>query len=103
MSEKIFTIPINEAFDEKNGCPLCRMRDRLEEQTLEAALGGAMMEPAIRIEMNREGFCHTHLQALYKRKNKLALGLILESRLDELTGMLGEPAGRGKRGLFGKK
>ena len=103
MPEKIFTIPINEAFDERDGCPLCRMREKLEEQTLESALGAAMMEPAIRIEMNREGFCNPHLQAMYRKKNKLALGLILESRLDELAGMLGEPAGKGKRGLFGKK
>ncbi len=103
MPEKIFTIPINEAFDEKDGCPLCRMRDKLEEQTLESALGAAMMEPAIRIEMNREGFCNPHLQAMYRKKNKLALGLILESRLDELTGMLDAPAGRGRRGLFGRK
>ena len=79
MPEKIFTIPINEAFDERDGCPLCRMRDKLEEQTLESALGAAMMEPAIRIEMNREGFCNPHLQAMYRKKNKLALGLILES------------------------
>ncbi len=103
MPEKIFTIPINEAFDEKDGCPLCRMRQKLEEQTLEAALGGAMMEPAIRIEMNREGFCSSHLQALYKRKNKLALGLILESRLEELIALLDAPSGKGKRGLLGKK
>ena len=103
MPEKIFTIPINEAFDIQDGCPLCRMRDKLEEQTLDSALGAAMMEPAIRIEMNREGFCNTHLQAMYRKKNKLALGLILESRLDELTGLLDGPAGRGKRGLFGKK
>ncbi len=103
MQEKIFTIPINEAFDIRDGCPLCRMREKLEEQTLESALGAAMMEPAIRIEMNKEGFCNPHLQAMYRKKNKLALGLILESRLDELTGMLDEPAGRGKRGFFGKK
>ncbi len=103
MPEKIFTIPINEAFDIKDGCPLCRMREKLEEQTLESALGAAMMEPAIRIEMNREGFCRTHLLAMHRKKNKLALGLILESRLEELTGLLEEPAGRGKRGIFGKK
>jgi hypothetical protein len=103
MPEKIFTIPINEAFDERDGCPLCRMRDKLEEQTLESALGAAMMEPSVRIEMNKEGFCSPHLQSMYRKKNKLALGLILESRLDELTGMLEGPAGRGKRGIFGKK
>ena len=103
MPEKIFTIPINEAFDEKDGCPLCRMRAKLEEQTLESALGAAMMEPSVRIEMNREGFCPTHLRALHKRKNKLALGLILESRLEELCTLLDQPSGKGKRGVFGKK
>lgn len=103
MPEKIFTIPINEAFDGADGCPLCRMREKLEEQTLESALGAAMMEPSVRIEMNREGFCGSHLQAMYRRKNKLALGLILESRLDELCAMLDKPAAGGKKGLFSKK
>ena len=103
MAERIFTIPINEAFDEKCGCPLCRMHDKLEEQTVDAALGAAMMEPSVRIEMNREGFCREHMQAMYRKKNKLALGLILESRLDELSAMLDQPASGGKKGLFSKK
>ena len=103
MAERIFTIPINEAFDEKCGCPLCRMHDKLEEQTVDAALGAAMMEPSVRIEMNREGFCREHLQAMYRKKNTLALGLILESRLDELAAMLDQPAAGGKKGLFSKK
>ena len=103
MAERIFTIPINEAFDEKCGCPLCRMHDKLEEQTVDAALGAAMMEPAVRIEMNRESFCREHLQAMYRKKNKLALGLILESRLDELAVMLDQPAAGGKKGFFSKK
>lgn len=103
MAERIFTIPINEAFDEKCGCPLCRMRDKLEEQTVDSALGAAMMEPAVRIDMNREGFCREHMQAMYRKKNKLALGLIFESRLDELAAMLDQPAAGGKKGLFSKK
>ena len=103
MAERIFTIPINEAFDEKCGCPLCRMHDKLEEQTVDSALGAAMMEPSVRIEMNKEGFCREHLTAMYRKKNKLALGLIFESRLDELGAMLDQPASGGKKGLFSKK
>lgn len=103
MPEKIFTIPLNEAFDQMDGCPLCRLRDKLEEQTLEAALGAAMMEPSVRIEMNKEGFCHSHLDAMYHKKNKLALGLILESHLDELASLLDTPVSGGKKGLFSKK
>ena len=103
MPEKIFTIPLNEAFDRMEGCPLCSLRDRLEEQTLESALGAAMMEPSVRIEMNKEGFCHPHLSAMYRKKNKLALGLILESHLDELGTLLEAPVSGGKKGLFSKK
>lgn len=103
MPDKIFTIPLNEAFDQMDGCPLCRLRDKLEEQTLEAALGAAMMEPSVRIEMNKEGFCHSHLDAMYHKKNKLALGLILESHLDELASLLDTPVSGGKKGLFSKK
>ncbi len=103
MAETVYTIPINAAFDEHDGCPLCRMRDKLEEQTLEYTLGAAMMEPDVRIKMNHSGFCRSHLQALRQRKNKLALALILESHLDELLGTLDLPSAGTKRGLFSKK
>jgi len=102
MPEKIFTIPINEAFDISDGCPLCRMRRSLEKQNLEAALGAAMMEPDVRVEMNRAGFCASHTETMLRMKNKLALGLILESRLDEVRAYLEQPSGKG-RGLFGRK
>ena len=103
MAETVYTIPINAAFDQKDGCPLCRMRDKLEEQTLDYTLGAAMMEPDVRISMNRLGFCRNHLQALRQRKNKLALALILESHLDELLSALDQPSAGSKRGLFAKK
>lgn len=103
MAETVYTIPINAAFDEKDGCPLCRMRDKLEEQTLDYTLGAAMMEPDVRISMNHTGFCRSHLQALRIRKNKLALALILESHLDELLNVLDQPSAGTKRSLFAKK
>jgi hypothetical protein len=101
MAEKIYTIPINEAFDRYDGCPLCSLKDKLEEHTLEYALGAAMMEPAVRIEMNKQGFCHEHFESLYAKKNKLALGLILESHLEEVRQLLEAEASGGKRTLFG--
>ena len=67
--EQIYTIPVNEAFDlakekalgegaEKTPiCPLCHLRETLNEGELERILGAAMMEPDVRIETNREGFC----------------------------------------------
>ena len=102
MPEKIFTIPIQEAFDAYDGCPFCRLREKLEKQTLDYTLGAAMMEPDVRIEMNRTGFCREHLRDLYGMKNKLALGLILESHLDEVRRTMEAPPAGAKRG-FRKK
>lgn len=103
MAETVFTIPINEAFDEYDGCPLCRLKRKLEESTLDYTLGAAMMEPDVRMEMNRLGFCEKHLHALAVRKNRLALALIFESQLDDMAGKLEAPAAGGRKGLFSKK
>ena len=48
MKETIYTIPINEAYDENCECPLCFLYSRLEKEAVEYALGAAMMEPDYR-------------------------------------------------------
>ncbi len=102
MSEKIFTIPINEAFDEHDGCPMCRLHRALEETNLNYALGAAMMEPDVRIRMNKLGFCSEHFTKMRSMKNKLALALILESHLSDVNDLLETESGS-KKGLFSKK
>lgn len=57
MKETICTIPINDIFMPKDGCPICRMEDMLEKQYVKFITGDAMMEPNIRIETNKKGFC----------------------------------------------
>ena len=81
MAEKIYTIPINEAFDRYEGCPLCYLIDKLQDSTLNYCLGAAMMEPDVRIEMNSKGFCQSHGEKLSSMKNKLGLALILKPAL----------------------
>lgn len=81
MKEDICTIPINDVFSVKGGCPICRMRTELERRALNFVLGPAMMEPDVRHETNRYGFCPEHFHMMYERKNRLQLGLILESHL----------------------
>ena len=34
MKETIYTIPINEAFEVKCGCPLCTLRRKLEHDSV---------------------------------------------------------------------
>ncbi|MBP0964667.1 MAG: hypothetical protein J5999_05180 [Oscillospiraceae bacterium] len=81
MRESILTIPISEIFEPKCGCPICRMRDMLESRTVEYIMGAAMMEPDVRIETNRAGFCKTHFSQMQKQKNRLSLALMLQTHL----------------------
>ncbi|MBE6547448.1 MAG: hypothetical protein E7667_01020 [Ruminococcaceae bacterium] len=43
-----------------------------------------MMEPDVRIKTNKQGFCRTHYDMMFVRKNRLGMALTLESHLDEL-------------------
>ncbi len=84
MRESILTIPINEIFEPKCGCPICLMRDMLEDRAVEYIMGSAMMEPDVRIETNKQGFCKTHFDKMLAQKNRLSLALLLQSHLMEL-------------------
>ncbi len=89
MRERIYTIPVNEAFEQsEKGCPFCLLYNRLESTELELILGASMMEPDIRRETNKKGFCKTHYEAMFDMKNRLGLALMLESHLQELLGRL---------------
>lgn len=105
MRESILTIPINEIFEPKCGCPICSMRNMLENRTVEYIMGAAMMEPDVRIETNRLGFCKEHFDMMQKQKNRLSLALMLQTRLAEIkdTGMTTKKAPEQKRSLFAPK
>ncbi|MBE6889388.1 MAG: hypothetical protein E7485_05190 [Ruminococcaceae bacterium] len=95
MRESILTIPINEVFEPKEGCPICAMRNTVEEHISEYIMGAAMMEPDVRIETNRLGFCHTHFNSLLKQNNRLSLGLMLNTYLQSARANVFE-----KKGIF---
>ena len=88
MKEDICSIPVNEVLEVQDGCPICRMRDKLEEHMLDFIMGGAMMEPDVRTQTNRTGFCGRHSLMMLDRKNRLALALILESRLKSVDDVI---------------
>ena len=66
MREDITTIPINDVFEPHDGCPLCRMRDMLEERSTVYITGAAMMEPDVRIKTNEKGFFYKHFGMMLK-------------------------------------
>ena len=89
--DNIYTIPVNEAFeasaaDKSCGCPFCALYNKLEDDQLDLILGASMMEPDVRIQTNKEGFCRPHYDMMFTRKNRLGMALTLESHLAELRG-----------------
>ncbi len=85
MRDDITSIPISEVFEEKSGCPICRLRNILEERTVKYITGAAMMEPDIRIETNKKGFCNLHYKQMIENGPKLSVALILQSHIEHLT------------------
>ena len=94
MRYDITNIPVAEMFEQRDGCPICRIRNMLEERAVEYITGAAMMEPDIRMETNKQGFCLDHYQQMIKRRNRLSVALMLESHLDEIAAnrLSGRPA-----------
>ena len=64
MQEKIYTIPVTEAFSKKSGCPFCALKNKLEDDERELIMGASMMEPDIRIKTNALGFCKRHFDKM---------------------------------------
>lgn len=84
MRDDICTIPVSEVFEENCGCPICRMKQTIEKHIVDYIMGAAMMEPDIRIETNKAGFCRNHLDEMLSHKGRLSLALMLETHLDTL-------------------
>ena len=82
MAEKLYTIPVNEAFDENGECPVCTMYHKLQKEAVTFMMGPSYMEDDIRMETNKKGFCKAHMDMLLSEKNRLGLALILKTHLD---------------------
>ena len=83
MKEKLFTIPVNEAFDVGLECPLCQMKKKLELDAIDYTMGTSYMEDYIRLETDKIGFCSHHVPHLYANQNRLGLALILKTHMDK--------------------
>jgi hypothetical protein len=92
MKDSIYTIPISEVFEPRCGCPLCALAQTLEERWVDYITGAAMMEPDVRIETNRHGFCARHFDMMLARRNRLSVALILQSRLQWIDESMDKPA-----------
>ena len=99
MKETIYTIPINEIFEEECFCPFCSLEKRLDEEEVRYALGPAMMEPDYRALTNEKGFCREHIIKLNALPKALPLALVFQSGLTEMESLF-SPPGKERKKLF---
>lgn len=107
MKEKLYTIPVSEAFEVEGECPICSIRKKLETNAIEYTMGPSYMEDDVREATSRLGFCEKHLEQLYKNQNRLGLALILKTHMDKLVRDIEKHSGSGIKlsspSLFKKK
>lgn len=102
MKEKLYTIPINDAFHEDCECPLCAMYNQLEEDALRITMAGYMVDDQ-RMESNKTGFCEKHIKMLLTRQDKLGVALMLNTHMETVIQNLeNHKPELVKKSLFGK-
>ena len=79
MKEKIYTIPLMDAFRADDECPFCFIEKNLEQHAMDFVLGSgaSYMEDDVRAETDKLGFCHEHYKKMFDYGNRLGCGLIL--------------------------
>jgi hypothetical protein len=105
MAEQIYTIPVNDAFNEDCECPLCFLHKQLETNAIEYTMGPSYMEDDNRAMTDKLGFCSHHMSMLFKEKNRLGLALMMKTHTDKTIRDMKELAKKGpapKPSLFGK-
>ena len=106
MKEQLYTIPVNDAFNEPCECPLCKIYDNLEQESIDFMLGPSYAEDGIRMETNKTGFCTKHIKQLYDRQNRLGIALMLHTHMKhtgEHIEKMAKSCNSSKKSLFGKK
>jgi hypothetical protein len=97
------TIPIWEAFEAKTECPLCFLEQKLTKNYTDFFLGGSVMEPDTRAQVNDLGFCPDHFSLLYEAGNKQSLALLAHTHLRELSKKLSDFEKRLRAAELGEK
>ena len=83
MRYHIDTIPVWDAFKQADHCPLCALRHKIEMTDVDRCLGGSVMEPDTRIQVNEKGFCPRHQVLLYAQRNRLGHALMMHTHLKQ--------------------
>ena len=94
MKEYIETIPVNEAFQSGDECPFCWLEREAERRAIKYTIGpgASYMEPDVRAETDKTGFCREHTKKLYDYGNALGAALMLQTHFAGLLEQYDEEA-----------
>lgn len=83
MKEKLYTIPLMDAFRENDECPFCYIERDVEQNALDFVLGpdASYMQEHVREETDKIGFCREHYKKMYEYGQTLANALIIDTRM----------------------
>lgn len=81
MKEKLYAIPVNDAFSKDCECPMCAMYKELENNAVEYTMGPSYMEDDIRAVTDSLGFCDKHVKMVYEQNNRLGMALVMSTHL----------------------
>lgn len=98
MKERIYSIPLTDALNENCGCVMCSLEKKLEQDAIDYYMGASKMEPDVRIQTNKKGFCRRHLHMMAQEASPLGLALVLDTHIAEIRERLSK---KGKaKGMF---
>ena len=106
MKEKLYAIPVNDAFDVDSECPLCAMYNKLETDAVDYTMDNSYMVDDVRMETDAKGFCNRHLKMVYDKENRLGMALVMSTHMkkinEEFKKIIEQSAAPKKVSLFSK-
>ena len=110
MKERLYTIPVSEAFEAGDECPFCFLERKNEQEMLDFVLGSAAsyMESDVREKTDQKGFCRQHFQLMFQYGNTLGNAWILKTHYAYMTEEMKKitkstSAAGNAKGMFKKK
>lgn len=87
MKEKLYTIPLMDAFRAEDECPFCYIERELEHHALDFVLGSEVsyMQDDIREQTDKLGFCREHMHKMFRYGNSLGSALILDTHMKKVS------------------
>lgn len=87
MSEKLYTIPINDAVNAADECPFCYIERSIEQDLMDFVLGSgsSYMESDVREKTDKAGFCRMHFKKMFDYGNTLGNAWIMKTHMKQIV------------------